>query len=334
MVTYPNNQSFGRHNDPRYPRRRPGEPVGGITDIGRIVVNQPPPPDYSGNMPPHFDDLWPPAKVDPSMPAPSVIDTFRDMFVSPFTDRPAPVRPPAGGGGVSGGGEAPAEQAAPGELPPTFDENDPVLPNEAPLPYKLGIDDVELNPPEPDAPETPEQAMQRQMEFWQRMMPQRDMSVSPEQQEANAFAKRGLDRTALLARLAFAGGLTSAGGPGWDQIGRGFSAAGQVYDEGFERYHKALGDAAEQEMSRRETQYQDQMKQTELAYTSYANEAKAASEAAKEHARRRKELFDLEKELWKESKPGEMASPEEMEAWQRKELDIRRRAGLPINVAD
>lgn len=70
--------------------------------------------------------------------------------------------------------------------------------------------------------------------------------VNPKQDEADAWAAREKNRTALLAQLAFAGGLTAAGGAGWEQVGKGFLAAGIAYDEGFQRYSDALQNSADQ----------------------------------------------------------------------------------------
>lgn len=65
------------------------------------------------------------------------------------------------------------------------------------------------------------------------------------QQKADAYAERERNRTALLAQLAFASGLTSAGGAGWEQVGKGFAAAAGAYDDGFQRYHDALQKSAD-----------------------------------------------------------------------------------------
>lgn len=69
--------------------------------------------------------------------------------------------------------------------------------------------------------------------------------ANPKQDKADQFADREMKRTALLAQLAFASGLTKAGGAGWQEVGEGFSAAAGVYDKGFQRYQSALQDSAD-----------------------------------------------------------------------------------------
>lgn len=69
--------------------------------------------------------------------------------------------------------------------------------------------------------------------------------ANPKQDKADAYAERDKNRTALLAQLAFAAGLTKSGGAGWEGIAQGFGDAAGVYDKGFQRYQSALQDSAD-----------------------------------------------------------------------------------------
>lgn len=73
------------------------------------------------------------------------------------------------------------------------------------------------------------------------------------------------DRMRYMAQLALAGGLTAAGGPGWRQIGQGFSNAASVYGRGFDRYQKAMQRQADLDYRDQVTQYEYDMKLRELA---------------------------------------------------------------------
>lgn len=69
--------------------------------------------------------------------------------------------------------------------------------------------------------------------------------VNPDQQKADAFAEKEMQRTKLLAQLALASGITAGGGGMWRDVGRGFGNAAAVYGAGFARYQNALQQSAD-----------------------------------------------------------------------------------------
>lgn len=111
-------------------------------------------------------------------------------------------------------------------------------------------------------------------------MPQRS-TENPAQEKADAYAQREMDRTRLLARLAFAAGLTNAGGPGWSDIGAGFTNAAQAYDQGHERYLKALQGSADRYQSQRDQAYEDQVRRASTIADLYTSGEKQKTEREK-----------------------------------------------------
>lgn len=77
---------------------------------------------------------------------------------------------------------------------------------------------------------------------------------NPKQAEADANARRDLDRTAMLAQLQMAAGMVKGAGPAWAGMGEGFEGAGGAYDKGFQKYQQALQDSADRYQKQIETQ--------------------------------------------------------------------------------
>lgn len=129
--------------------------------------------------------------------------------------------------------------------PRSFDKIDPNdlptvdLPNQMDtVPYKIGVDDITLHPTKPVDP------LQAKYEELTKFFGTQDYS-NPKQDKADQYAQDEMRRTALLAQLAFASGLTAAGGKSWEKVGKGFSDAAGVYGKGFDRYQNALQDSAD-----------------------------------------------------------------------------------------
>ncbi len=77
---------------------------------------------------------------------------------------------------------------------------------------------------------------------------------NPKQAEADANARRDLDRTAMLAQLSMAAGMVKGAGASWQGIGEGFAGAGGAYDKGFQKYQQALQDSADRYGKQQEVQ--------------------------------------------------------------------------------
>ncbi len=227
---------------------------------------------------------------------------------------------------------APAPSIADPAAAPAAPEG-PVLPEQAPAPTPRP--EQVAPPPVAAPPVDPNAAVQNgiadKRALLDQVFPQRDMSTTPEQARANDFAQREMERTNLLAQLAFASGLTAAGGGSWEKIGKGFAAAGQTYDQGFERYNKALQTAADQVAKSRDVRYGDELTRSEAAFKLYADEQKQGATAAREADERQ---YNKGAEFFKTTKPTDFATPEEFQDWNRR-YQYFLRTGIFLNdVAD
>jgi hypothetical protein len=206
------------------------------------------------------------------------------------------------------------DQAAPAAAPvadPAAPQ--PVNPNLL-APPTAGAPAFEPTTP-PAPPKTPEELymeeLQKKRAMLDTLFPERQ--VAPEQQKADDYAK-DMDRTAILARLAFASGLTRAGGGGWEDIGRGLASAGQVMDQGYSRYHQALQNAADRAQ-----------KQLDLRYADESARASAAVELASAERKARIEGGEKERKSWldyfgdiKPSDEALLADPEAYDNWRKR----------------
>lgn len=145
---------------------------------------------------------------------------------------------------------------------------------------------------------------------------------NPMQDKADEYAQREMKRTRLLAQLAFASGLTAAGGPGWDQIGKGFANAAGVYDQGHARYLKALQNSADRYAGQQEQAYQDRVREAGAIADLYTAGEKNKADAAKLAQAERENKRSILKDYFGVSIPdlSDFPSPEEMAARQ-KEVD-------------
>lgn len=82
-------------------------------------------------------------------------------------------------------------------------------------------------------------------------------TANPQQDRADQFAERELKRTALLAQLAFASGVTASAGGSWKEVAKGFNNAGAIYDTGFLRYQTALQKGADRYQKMADQKYDD-----------------------------------------------------------------------------
>ena len=173
------------------------------------------------------------------------------------------------------------------------------------------------NPPPPAPTKTPDELYLEEVERKRQMLdglfPQRQTATA-EQQAVDNYAKKDMDRTALLARLAFASGLAKAGGAGWADIGQGLAAAGQVMDQGYARYHQALQNAADRAQKRLDTQYADEASRSSAAVELAAAERTARTDASEKERKRWLDYFgDL-----KPSDEALLADPEAYDNWRRR----------------
>lgn len=165
------------------------------------------------------------------------------------------------------------------------------------------------------------------------LYPQPPSSDTDQQLIADDFANQELARTKLQAQLALAAGITSAGGGPWKDVGKGFIAAGAVYDDGFQRYQQALNSAAERAMGDQEAAYKSDVAITDAGLKLSAAERAAGREAVEA---RRQELI----EFLKETKPdtGEFGLTEENAGpfydWLIRYDKYLRSGIVPVPVAD
>lgn len=204
---------------------------------------------------------------------------------------------------------------------PSADEvpADPVLPETAPVPeFRPEATPPEAAPaPTPQAPTLEEEIAERRA-LIERIFPQRDTGMTPGQQQAQDYAMQERNRAQLMAQLAFASGLTAAGGGNWKNVASGLAAAGGAYSEGFKRYHDALVDYGNLQMKQREAQYERDLGVSQAAYESVTGERQAASKAGREAVeKRRKEFMDFFKEIKPEADELGAMDPAERERWER-----------------
>ncbi len=148
-------------------------------------------------------------------------------------------------------------------------------------------------PPSPD--ETMEEGVGGYFDFLKKYFGEAPNGMSPQQSEADAAAKQQLDRTRLLAQLAFAGGLTAAGGGSWEKIGQGFTNAAAVHDKGFARYQEALQDSADRQLRRDTVKYQTDVGMRDAALKLYSADRSEARERAQKRADK---LIDSQRSLY------------------------------------
>lgn len=150
-------------------------------------------------------------------------------------------------------------------------------------------------------------------------------AANPAQDAADANAKRDAERTRLLAQLAFAGGLTKAGGAGWAPIGEGFMDAAGVYDKGFKRYQDALQDSADRYTKRMARAEDIDFAKKDAALKLYSAERSDARDRIKERAKIIDKFF--EDEL--------TAAKNELEGTDPKTVaDIMRRRQMALNSGE
>jgi hypothetical protein len=201
----------------------------------------------------------------------------------------------------------PSEDAPAGQT----DQNapaDPTLPDTAPIPFE---------PPSEEAPDqvkapaaaaaNPNDVNQDTMSFVKNIMdamgyPSAPSSDNAKQAAADAYAAHEMDRTRLLAQLAFASGLTASAGGAYTEIGKGFAAAGQTYDKGFGRYQKALQSSADRYTDSQNAQYAYQAKKSGVMadlYTAGEKQKLQQQKLVQDAAKQRSDTIDtmFKKEL-------------------------------------
>lgn len=164
-------------------------------------------------------------------------------------------------------------------------------------------------------PQSMEQAIAAYKAQLSGMYPAFDYNAqTPSEQALIADQEKDRQRTKLLAQLALSAGIAGAGGGPWESVGKGLAAAGGVYDDGFQRYQKALEGRAQREMSRREAQYKDDFKRTELAADMYSDNISAKQKQATEEKSNILKYFETTKPDIKPNDLGEVA-PEQIDKW-------------------
>lgn len=187
------------------------------------------------------------------------------------------------------------------------------LPDPKADPYQPKPPAVQANvPPPKTADELMLEQIAQQRKLIDSIYPKRDTSPTAEQAKADEFSGNELRRTQLLAQLAFASGVTSAGGGSWEKVGGGLAAAGDVYDKGFARYQNTLQGAADRAAKLRDIQYGDELTRSEAALGLYSANVKGQKEAIEQ---RKKEVI----EMFKATKPeGDFVDPEQFAAWMKR----------------
>jgi hypothetical protein len=180
----------------------------------------------------------------------------RNDYPDPAVSAPATTPPPDSA--------APAPGTPPVSAP---DPGAPVDPNSPDNPHAMPGDDLSTF-----------------LDFVQKWFP-KEGNDNARQAKADAYAAQAGERTRLLAQLAFAAGLTKAGGPMFEGIGQGLGAAAGVYGQGFDRYQRALQDSADRYQEHKDTLYKGDLSQREAALKLYTN----AHEDARARAEKRYE---------------------------------------------
>jgi len=104
---------------------------------------------------------------------------------------------------------------------------------------------------------------------------------NPKQAEADANARRDLDRTAMLAQLSLAAGMVKGAGVQWQGIGQGFENAGATYDKGYQKYQQALQDSADRYGKQMESQMTYDTARRQQALSMYTSAQTQAHEDAR-----------------------------------------------------
>jgi hypothetical protein len=198
---------------------------------------------------------------------------------------------------------------------------DPTLPDTAPVPY-----DPSAVPLPPSAGSTaavpsatsPDGIASDSLEFATKLAkalgyPEAPSVSNPKQDAADAYAAHEMDRTRLLAQLAFASGMTAGSGGAWEGIGQGFAAAANTYDKGFNRYQKALDNSANRYADQQKEQYAYQAKRAATLgdlYSASENQKLAHEKIVRDYAKDRQDTIDkmFQKEI--DSQKNEMVIPD------------------------
>lgn len=114
----------------------------------------------------------------------------------------------------------------------------------------------------------------------------------PDTSAYDAEVAKGKDRTKYLAQLALSRGLLNAGGGGWAKYGEGVGEAGQVYDEGFSRYQKALADKAAMNYNLAKAEYDQNAKLTEASIEAANTYRQSALQTEKDKTKQRLDWID------------------------------------------
>lgn len=181
-------------------------------------------------------------------------------------------------------------------------EASPMLANpdaRGPDAYKQFLPEAPAEQPAEAAPVDPQAQMiadiKRQRAMIDAIYPQRQYD-NTQQNAADQYALGARERANQLAQLAFFSGITQAAGGPWESVGRGFAAAGQAYDTGYQRYQSALQDISTRGQARSDQQYSDEASRSGAAVKLYSdqkeNEIKLSKQAQEERKEQRKELIE------------------------------------------
>ena len=128
---------------------------------------------------------------------------------------------------------------------------------------------------------------------------------NPKQAEADANARRDLDRTAMLAQLSMAAGMLKGAGAGWAGMGEGFAGAAGTYDKGFQKYQQALQDSADRYGKQQEAQMTYDTARRKAALDMWTTTEESGRED------RRTRWTEENKRFWEFWKEGEQSKREE-----------------------
>lgn len=99
------------------------------------------------------------------------------------------------------------------------------------------------------------------------------------QDKADAELEKDRSRSSSEAMLALMAGIAQGSGGIWTGVGRGLAGAGQAYEDGFNRYQKALQNKADRVKSNNDTAYNDQVGRTDAAVKLYAQQQSLTKDA-------------------------------------------------------
>lgn len=105
---------------------------------------------------------------------------------------------------------------------------------------------------------------------------------NPKQDAADAYAERANERTALLAQLALGGAMVAGSGKSWEGMGKGFIGMAGMYDQGYERYQKALQTSADRYASTQKDAQGYDLAKRQAALELYTSGQTNARETAKD----------------------------------------------------